>query len=118
MNPSLQNDILNRLSEFNFKHEKGGYLRSGTCPQCQKKELYINATHPWVLRCGRLNNCGYEGHVKQIYPDLFNDWSKRYATLTPQNPDAVADAYLQHGRGFDLSIIHGTYKQESYFENK
>lgn len=116
MNPSLQNDILDRLSEFNFKSEKGGYLRSGTCPQCQKKELYINATHPWVLRCGRLNNCGYEGHVKQIYPDLFSDWSKRYATLIPQNPDAVADAYLQHGRGFDLSIIRGTYKQESYFD--
>jgi hypothetical protein len=116
MNPSLQNDILNRLSEFNFKHEKGGYLRGGTCPQCHKKELYTNATHPWVLRCGRLNNCGYEGHVKQIYPDLFNDWSKRYAELIPQNPNAIADAYLQHGRGFDLSIMRGTYKQESYFD--
>lgn len=116
MNPFLQNDILNRLSEFNFKHEKGGYLRGGICPQCQKKELYIHATHPWVLRCGRLNNCGYEDHVKQIYPDLFNDWSKRYAELASQNPNAVADAYLQHGRGFNLSTIRGTYTQESYFD--
>lgn len=115
MNSSLRNDILNRLSEFNFKHEKKGFMRGGICPQCHKKELYISAERPWILRCGRLNNCGYIGHVKELFPELFNDWSKRYKELLPQNPHAVADAYLQHGRGFDLGKIKGTYTQESYF---
>jgi len=116
MNPSLHADILNRLSEFNFKQEKKGYLRGGTCPQCQKKELYINADNPWVLRCGRLNNCGWEGHVKELYPDLFDDWSKRYQTPEATNPQAAADAYMQHGRGFELARVQGLYKQESYFD--
>lgn len=118
MNPSLQADILHRLAEFNFKKQQGGYLREGICPQCQKRELYINAESPWVVRCGRLNNCGYAEHVKQLYPDLFNDWSKRYAELLPSNPNAIADAYLQQGRGFDLSLIKGTYTQESYFDHQ
>jgi hypothetical protein len=116
MNTSLHNDILNRLSEFHFKHEKNGFLRGGICPQCHKRELYISTERPWILRCGRLNNCGYTGHVKELFPELFNDWSKRYKELLPQNPHAIADAYLQHGRGFDLSKIKGTYTQESYFD--
>ncbi|WP_442782542.1 toprim domain-containing protein [Collimonas fungivorans] len=116
MNPSLHADILSRLSEFNFKQEKEGYLRGGTCPGCQKKELYTHANNPWVVRCGRLNKCGYEGHVKELYPDLFDDWSKRYQTLDATNPQAAADAYLQHGRGFTLSRVQGLYKQESYFD--
>lgn len=116
MNPSLHADIHSRLAEFNFKPEKQGYLRSGTCPQCQKKELYVNADHPWILRCGRLNNCGWEGHVKERYPELFDDWSKRYQTPEARNPQAAADAYMQHGRGFTLARVQGLYKQESYYD--
>ncbi|AMP13456.1 toprim domain-containing protein [Collimonas pratensis] len=116
MNPSLHADILSRLSEFNFKQEKEGYLRGGTCPGCQKKELYTHANNPWVVRCGRLNKCGYEGHVKELYPDLFDDWSKRYQTPEATNPQAAADAYMQHGRGFTISRVQGLYKQESYFD--
>ena len=115
MNPSLHADIMGRLAEFNFKEGKGDFLRGGTCPQCQKKELYTNAAHPWVLRCGRLNNCGYVEHVKQLYPELFDDWSKRYGALLPSNPLAIADAYLQHGRGFDIASLKGCYTQESYY---
>lgn len=116
MTPSLHTDILSRLSEFHFKQEKKDYLRGGICPQCQKKELYINANNPWVLRCGRLNNCGYERHVKELYPDLFDDWSKRYQVPEATNPHAAADAYMQHGRSFDLARVQGLYKQESYFD--
>lgn len=118
MNPSLHHDILQRIAEFNFK-EKNGYLRGGKCPSCHKKELYTHADKPWVLRCGRLNNCGWEGHVKELYPDLFEKWSERYP-ITPENknPNAAADAYMQYGRGFNLTLVQGSYVQESYYDRE
>lgn len=120
MNSALLDDVLRRLDEFGFK-ERGGWLRQGKCPSCGKKELYTNADHPWVVRCGRLNHCGWEGHVKDIYPDLFSNWTERVRvtaaqTGTPSSATAVADAYLQHARGFDLERIKGWYTQESYFD--
>ena len=119
MNPSLHNDILDRLAEFNFKEAKGGWLRGGKCPSCQKKELYTSAEKPWVLRCNRMSNCGWEGHVKDLYSDLFEKWSERYPT-TPENknPNAAADAYMQFGRGFDLARVQGSYKQESHYDKE
>jgi hypothetical protein len=119
MNQDLHHDILQRLTEFHFKEAKNGYLRGGKCPSCHKKELYTFADKPWVLRCGRLNNCGWEGHVKELYPDLFEKWSERYPT-TPENknPNAAADAYMQHGRGFELARVQGAYVQESYFDRE
>lgn len=119
MNHSLHQDILQRIEEFNFKEAKNGYLRGGKCPSCHKKELYTFADKPWVIRCSRLNNCGWEGHVKELYPDLFEKWSERYPT-TPENknPNAAADAYMQHGRGFDLARVQGSYVQESYFDRE
>lgn len=119
MKQDLLTDVLSRIAEFNFKKEHGNYLRGGTCPACKKKELYTHAEHPWILRCGRLSKCGWEGHVKELYPDLFEKWSERYPT-TPENknPNAAADAYLQYGRGFDLARIQGAYRQESYFDRE
>ncbi|HZS81188.1 MAG TPA: toprim domain-containing protein [Herbaspirillum sp.] len=117
MNQDLQRDVLERLSEFKFRKEQRGYLRGGTCPSCHKKELYTHADHPWVVRCGRLNHCGWEGHVKELYPDLFEKWSERYpSTPENRNPNAAADAYLKFGRGFDLAKIQGAYTQEQYFD--
>ena len=115
MNPDLHRDIIERLSEYQFK-ESGGMLRQGKCPNCGQKQLYTNADHPWVLRCGRLNNCGWTGHVKELYPDLFENWSERYQKLEPKNPKAAADAYMRFGRGFDLSKVSGWYTQESHFD--
>jgi len=122
MNSALLDDVRRRLDvEFNFR-ERGGWLRQGTCPQCGKKELYANAEHPWVVRCGRLNHCGWEGHVKDLYPDLFNNWTERARAMAhggaSTSPTAVADAYLQYARGFDLDKIRGWYTQESYFDAK
>lgn len=122
MNGDLLHDVLRRLdAEFEFR-ERGGWLRQGKCPSCGKKEVYTNAEHPWVVRCGRLNNCGWEGHVKDLYPDLFSNWSERVRKQTPAgkppSPTAVADAYLQHARGFDLDKIKGWYTQESYFDQE
>lgn len=117
MNADLLHELRQRLDEFEFK-ERSGWLRQGTCPSCRKKELYTHAESPWVVRCGRLNNCGYEAHVKELYPDLFDHWSKRYQVETTKNPNAAADAYLSIGRGFDLDLIKGCYSQENYYDHE
>lgn len=115
MNPKLHSDLTRQLErDYGFKHEKE-YLRKGECPSCGKKELYANAEAPWVLRCGRLNKCGAEYHVKELYPDLFTNWSERHP-VTPADPNAAADAYMRDGRGFDLARVKGWYEQESYFD--
>jgi hypothetical protein len=119
MDAALHKEITERLAEFKFKPEKAGMLRGGVCPACQKKELYTNADHPWVLRCGRLNNCGEVYHVKELYPELFEKWSERYqSTPENKNPHAAADAYMKLGRGFDLSKVQGMYTQENFYDGK
>ncbi|MBI3727395.1 MAG: toprim domain-containing protein [Burkholderiales bacterium] len=119
MNSSLHHEILQRLTEFNFKPESGGMLRGGECPICKKKELYTNAENPWVLRCGRLNKCGETFHVKELYPDLFDNWSDRYKPSPEnKNPNIAADAYMQHARGFELAKVQGMYTQEYYFDQE
>lgn len=113
MQPDLHKEVLQRLkSDYAFK-ERGTYLRQGRCPSCDKKELWANADKPWVLRCGRENRCGDSFHVKELYPDIFDDWSKRHKQ-TRENPNAAADAYLLHARGFDLAGLRGAYSQEWY----
>lgn len=115
MKQELLNDVLRELGEFGFK-PKQGWLRKGECPACRKKELYAKEESPWVVRCGRLNNCGYEAHVKDLYPFLFEDWSKRAEPQIKENPNAAADLYLQHARGFDLAFVKGWYRQESHWD--
>jgi len=117
MNPNLHADITRRIQfDFEFKGH-GKWLQNGRCPVCEKKELFTNAEAPWVLKCGRENKCGAELHVKELYPDLFNNWSERYQP-TEKNPNASADAYLKEGRGFDITKLKGWYTQESYFDSK
>lgn len=117
MNPKLHHEVTRRLLiDFDFK-PKDNWLRQGTCPNCQKKELYTNADEPWVLHCGRLNKCAAEFHIKEIYPDLFESWSDRYP-ITKESPTASADAYLREMRGFNLQLIKGLYSQENYYDPK
>ncbi|WP_288739505.1 toprim domain-containing protein [uncultured Rheinheimera sp.] len=118
--------VLPRLEQdFDFKAEaKGGFLQQGKCPACGKKELYTNASSPWLLRCGRLNKCGETYHIKELYPEFFNSWSDRFPVAptatggTVANPNATADAYLQHGRGFDITPLQGWYTQGSFYCGK
>ncbi|SDI77624.1 toprim domain-containing protein [Variovorax sp. OV700] len=124
MNRDLLEEIAgNLVQDFDFKRSPDGkYLRSGICPTCGKKSMWTYAASPWVVKCERTNNCGYEDHAKELYPDLFSSWTERFQKpelekpLDQQNPNAAADAYLRDGRGFDLSLIKGTYAQESYFD--
>ncbi|WP_336034130.1 toprim domain-containing protein [Acinetobacter bereziniae] len=101
---------LNQL--FSFKRV-GDWYRQGICPNCGKKELFTHAVNPRVVKCARLNKCGYEEHVKEICEDLFKDWSKDFPR-TKENPNAAADAYLIHARGFNPDLLKGRYTQELF----
>ncbi|QWN09883.1 bifunctional DNA primase/helicase [Xanthomonas citri pv. fuscans] len=111
--------MLSRLErDYGLKHRSGTeYMRGGKCPSCSKKELYTNHLKPWVVKCGRQSKCGRELHVKDLYDDLFGDWSKRFQP-TPAAPYAAADAYLQFSRGFDLAPLKGLYTQDSHYDRK
>ena len=114
MIPAVHKDITQRLiRDFDLK-ERSGWLRSGRCPSCNKKELYIKADTPWVLRCGRENNCAWSETVKELYPDAFEKFNERYQP-TETNPKATADAYLMQARGFDIARIDGWYEQDRWW---
>ncbi|PPU59428.1 bifunctional DNA primase/helicase [Xanthomonas arboricola pv. corylina] len=111
--------MLQRLErDYGLKHRSGtSYMRGGVCPACSKKELYTFEPKPWVIKCGREAKCGHELHVKDLYDDLFDDWSKRFP-ITQASPTASADAYLESSRGFALAPLRGLYTQESYYDIK
>lgn len=115
MQHDILQDLTRRLKTEYRLQERGAWLREGKCPQCGKNELYARAEAPWVVRCGRVNKCGYNGHAKQLFPDLFDNWSERYRA-TEENPTAAADAYLVHARGLNLAHLRGAYAQEQYFD--
>lgn len=102
------------LTEPRFEFRRSGeYLRKGICPGCGKRTLYVGTKHPWVLRCERLNKCGYEETTREALPSVFADFATRYPA-TEENRHATADAYLGLDRGFDLSRIRGWYEQAAY----
>jgi len=104
------------IDEFGFV-QKGAYLQKGKCPECHKKELFASAEKTKFIRCGRLNKCGWDSTVRDLFPDLFADLSKKYPP-TPENPNLTADAYLQLQRGFDTQAIKGWYQQASFYDPK
>ncbi|MBG6118793.1 hypothetical protein IWY39_002597 [Sphingobium sp. JAI105] len=113
---SLEADILKSLNDrFRFKKTKGDWLQEGICPDCKKPELFCSAKDPKIVRCGRQERCGWEDSVRNLFPDLFENWSRRFPA-TDANPNAAADAYLSHERGFDLQHLRGAYTQETYAE--
>lgn len=118
MNHDLYREVLPKLErDFGLKAKSGDWMSGGKCPVCNQKELYTNKEHPWVLKCGRLEKCGAEIHIKDQYPELFENWGDRYEK-TPEAPNAAADAYLRSARGFNLELIPGTYIQESYYDHE
>ncbi|ESQ90105.1 hypothetical protein ABAC460_10080 [Asticcacaulis sp. AC460] len=106
-------DVVQRITaEFGFKGN-GDWLQKGLCPSCGKKELFTRKSAPWVLRCGRADNCGNEVSVRKHYPEIFDTWSNRFKA-TETDPNAAADAYLYHNRGLNLLNMRGCYSQETY----
>ncbi|MEI7050506.1 bifunctional DNA primase/helicase [Pseudomonas koreensis] len=116
MEDKLRAEVLRRLeSDYELKHRPSTvYMRGGKCPACNKKELYTNHINPWLIICGRESKCGQTWHVKEIYDDLFDDWSGR-APSTDQHPTATARAYLEFARGFKLELIQGWYTQDTFY---
>ncbi len=118
MQEKLRFEVLRRLeSDFGLTHMAGtNYMRKGVCPapNCGKKTLYTFHDSPWMLICGRPEKCGHRVHVKELYSDLFNDWSEQ-APSTPENPTATARAYLEMARGFRIELIDGWFTQENYW---
>ena len=123
MNTSLRQDILARLFRDFEAKENGAYLQKVRCPECGKREAYIKADAPWMLKCGRENNCGVQVHVKELFPEFFQSWSERYAPRADMpahekttSATPVADGYLRDGRGFELEKVRGWYTQESFWK--
>lgn len=113
---NLEAQILKGLQErFKFRKPKGNWMQEGLCPNCKQWEAFCSATDPKIVRCSREERCGWEDSVRNLLPDLFEDWSKRFPT-TDANPTAAADAYLLHERGFDLQYLRGAYSQEVYHD--
>lgn len=117
MDKAVRLEVLSRLERnYGLQQMKGTpYMRKGTCPACGKKELYSRSDEPWFIKCGRESKCGEQWHVKELFEDLFDDWSKR-SPATDAEPNRTADDYLSFARGFDLSLIKGTYTQENYWD--
>lgn len=120
MHASLRNDIAGRLTGPDYQGvDKGRFIQKITCPDCHKREAYAHSDSPWMIYCGRLNNCGAAIHAKDQFPEFFDDWADRYAPKKGemQRPNAIADAYLSDGRGFDLDRLRGQYSQEHYHDH-
>lgn len=117
MDHQLRADVLQRLeADFGLQHMTGTqYMRKGTCPQCNQRRLFSRHDEPWFIRCGREQKCRYMEPVKELYSDLFDDWSKR-APANDEQPTASAKAYLTFARGFDVGMIEGWFTQEHYFD--
>lgn len=113
MRDDIRNEVLKALGEFKFAEPRGDWLQKGRCPQCGKREVFTRADAPWVLKCSRENRCGWDQHVKERYPEIFDNWSNRHKQ-TEADPNAAADAYLSHARGLDLRLLRGSYSQESH----
>ena len=122
MNAHLLQDITTALTTNYSAEESSGYLYKIECTSCGKREAFTSKTDPWVIQCGRANNCGASHHVQALFPHLFESWTERYTPKTKQqqqqHPTAVADGYLRDGRGFKLIEITGWYSQEYYHDQK
>lgn len=99
-------------SRFSFI-DRPKYLEKGICPDCNQKQLFISKSKPYVLKCNRQNHCAYEENTRDIYPEVFQSFSKLYPP-TQNNSQATADAYLQFDRQFNIEKIKHWYSQESY----
>lgn len=113
MHDDIRPDIVGRLTrDYGFR-ESGDYLRRGKCPTCAQKELFVSAKNPWVVKCGRVNKCGWSASVRDLYPDAFARMNERFPPTTEQ-PNATADAYLSFVRHLDITGIRNWYRQGSF----
>ena len=120
MDDTLRIKILDRLkTHFDFKkaNNDARVWREGRCPDCRGREVYVYTEKPWVAKCGRENKCGHEFSARDLFEDLFDNWSDRYPQ-TAQDPHAAAKAYLRDERGLNTVKLAGHFTQENYTDRK
>lgn len=118
MKERLRAEVLTRITrDYGLKRAGASYMRKGKCPKCKKSTLYTFSDSPWMLICGRPEKCNHRVHIKDVYSDLFNDWSEQ-APATAEDPTATARAYLEFARGFRTELMAGWYTQENYWDSK
>lgn len=109
------NHVADRLvDDFSFKRS-GKHLSQGRCPECGKKELHTHVDRPYSVKCNRINSCGYEETIRDLYPDLYEHFTKKYPP-TEQDPNTTAKHYLSIARGFDVSKLDGWFEQGMRFD--
>lgn len=95
--------IIDRLKAESPKaKEVNGYLRNIKCRTCGKNEAFTSLVKPWTVKCPREENCGDSRNAKELFPDLWERLSERFADSS--DPKAIASAYLR-SRGIDPSNI-------------
>jgi len=113
MTDDVRLEVVSRLTtDYGFKPVKD-WLRQGRCPSCNQRELFVKATSPWVIKCGRENRCGHTANVKELYPDAFGKFNERYPATT-EDPNRTADRYMDFVRGLDPKKTKGWYRQGKF----
>ena len=72
MTNKLNQQIAQELTRKYTMRRRGEWLRGGICPSCGKKEFYTHAENPIILKCGRMNKCGHELHVRDALPTFLS----------------------------------------------
>ncbi len=99
------------LSDQILKFKRvGNDLRDGVCPSCGQKELFVKLDKPFRVQCRRYDNCNYSESTRSLYPDIFENLSKKYPA-TEKDPNASANAYMSINRHFDLKVVKSMYHQ-------
>lgn len=109
-NPINYEAVSERLiRDYGFKRS-GKHMHAGKCPECGKKELYTHQDRPYLVKCNRTNNCGYEATIRDLYPDLYENLTKK-VPATAEDPKATAKYYLKEVRGFNALKIADWFDQ-------
>ena len=99
---SFDDIISDKLRTCNLGFREDGkkkYFKSGMCPSCQQKTLYIRKDKLNKVVCNRKTKCGYTISIRELFPELFRDLRKQYLP-TEKEPNKTADMYMSIVRGF------------------
>ena len=111
--PEIQSKLIH---DYGMKTTRK-YLEQGQCPMCGQKTFWTWKESPWHMQCNRQSKCAYEVTAKALFPELWQDLSKRHPASI-ENKNATADAYIQLIRGLPLDKVKGLYKQGSVYNTE